>query len=43
MSPGCERNAEAEIRILAQRTVVRVGKGGCPIERNDREHPVGHK
>ncbi len=28
MSPACERNAGAEIRILAQRTVVRVGKGG---------------
>jgi hypothetical protein len=30
MSPACERNAAAEIRILAQRTVVCVGKGGVP-------------
>lgn len=30
MSPACEHNAGAEIRILAQRTVVRIGKGGVP-------------
>src|ERR1700687_4591619 len=30
MSPACERNARAEIPILGQRTVVRVGKGGVP-------------
>jgi hypothetical protein len=43
MSLVCKRNAGAEIRILAQRTVVRVGKGGAPIGDKDRERLVGHK
>ena len=43
MSPACKRNAGAEIRILAQRTVVRVGKRGCRIGDKDRERLVGHK
>jgi hypothetical protein len=30
MSTASERNAACEIRILAQGTVVRVGKGGVP-------------
>lgn len=43
MSPGCERNAGAETGILTQRTVVPVGKRGCPIGHEDRERLVGHK
>ena len=43
MSPGCERNAGAETRILAQRTVVPVSKRGRPIGHQDEERLVGHK
>jgi hypothetical protein len=43
MSPDWERNSEAQIRILAQRTVVRVGIRGVLDWPQGGERQLGHK